>query len=333
MPETVAPLLEPALAAVLPFVSRVRQSYNQLIQELPGLLEELAQELREASEEGVAELRKGIHTLGKELWRFECACDAELFERARATPGRGNHDITEIGIKAAVRRRAKLVGVTPRTIEKNAQVHRLRKKFVEQHPEKGRFENALLPEKGYYIAALSAANPIEALNAFFNEKQNRPRFRPSDAYRLLESQGLTQAAVTSAALEAARTPERKALLAHYRWASNIILHQLFPNNPDRNAAERIYGNTLSDIKDELGELFYADVSAALRQSWLSGNKAEDSMIRSSGFPPDIAKIIIYRLEDEGEFILVPQPGAAPGTPKLWHLAGQPLPEVLRMRRA
>lgn len=325
------PSSPPEQSTVLPFLSRVRQQYNMVREDLPALYDGLVEELRTAAHDDIVEVRQHAQDFGQFGWRVECACDAQFAERAHAPRGRGNRDITEIGVKAAIRRKAKAVGVTPRTIEKNAQIHRLAQQFALQ--ENGVLGNAILTNKHFYIAALSAADPLAALDMFAGKKQTLPRFKVSDAYRLLEAQSLTKTQVTTNALAECRTPERNALLAHFRWVSGIILNQIIPNCPDEDFKNRVYANWLTDIRDELAEVFYEDVFRALRKAWLAGNRREDAMRAATGFPADVVGVVMYRLEDEGEFILVPEPGTPPDTPKLWHLAGQPLPAALRMRRA
>lgn len=150
--------------------------------------DEIIQALPERTEVEVLEIRNSARALGRAAWRIEAACDAAILDRVRLKGGRGQRDTDEVGVDAAVRKVAGELGVAPRTIYQNAQIH---KTFFAETPE--RICRSLsdgvtdhLEEKEYYKAALRSPEPHETLEYFARQKAEDPNFSTGDAWKVVK---------------------------------------------------------------------------------------------------------------------------------------------------
>jgi hypothetical protein len=107
----------------------------------------------------------------------QCAFDYIIVSRAeKLKGGRGVSDALGKGRNAALRKQSKRIGVTAETIRKNALVYGLFKEATES----SQFDAVsldILDEKGYYLAALGATNPLSALSQIARQKSELKRFR------------------------------------------------------------------------------------------------------------------------------------------------------------
>jgi hypothetical protein len=166
--------------------------------------------------------------------------------------------------------------------------------------------NLGLEDKGYYDAALFAAQPVEALELFSARKKANPRFRPTDAFRLLESEQLTAKAVYSKATAIAREETgqlqaRELLTAHIERTSKIIREQVIPDCPDSEFAARIYGSLMDEMSDYLADITDADTADALRRAWKAGSHSSEQLSTATGFPRDTVDRVMNCMKDDGEF--------------------------------
>lgn len=164
-------------AQTIDWMNAIDRQADAVIQTLPN-----------RSDIEVFEIRNSARALGRAAWRIEAACDASLLDRAKLKGGRGKRDVDEQGVDAVVRKVAAEVGVTPRTIYQNAQIH---KTFFADTPEREcrTIENGTLDhleEKEYYKAALRSPDPHETLEYFARQKANDPHFSTGDAWRVVK---------------------------------------------------------------------------------------------------------------------------------------------------
>lgn len=150
--------------------------------------DDIIRDLPERSEIELIEIRNSARALGRAAWRIEAACDASLLDRAKLKGGRGQRDVDEVGVDAVVRKVAQEVGVTPRTIYQNAQIH---KTFFAETPESeirslqdGTLDH--LEEKEYYRAALRSPDPHETIEYFARQKATDPNFSTGDAWKVVK---------------------------------------------------------------------------------------------------------------------------------------------------
>lgn len=324
-------------ATITTLVPLARQEYQQLLASLDEVQQGIIADLPNQTEEESLQTRLAARELSRTSWVIECAVDAQTVNRAHAKRGRGNIDTLGVGVTAAVARRAKSIGCTPRTITKNAQVFRLLCACGEAMNATSQnavlatlvLPEAILPDKHFYVAALSAADPLAAVREFITKSGNSHRFRVSDAYRLLAAEGKTKSQVTAVAAAASRTPESSLLLTHLIQARDT-LRELIATCPNAELAQEIYAECLDNIEDALAECFDEDVLAALGRAYDKGHRREDAMVAETGFPLEVVSRIMGRYAEEGLYIEVPQPGVN-GSPRLWHRVGEPLPQELRAR--
>lgn len=324
-----AAALQPdASNVVLPYQSSASRRFHKFLSNLANLVPEVIADLARQSDDDVLNTRKQARVLDESYWRVECACDAEFVERAvKLKGGRGLRDVNAVGAKAAIARRAKQIGVTPRTVERNAQVFRLMEETSDR-------EIACLTEKHFFVAALTAADPAKAVDRFIERKGEGLRFKVSDAYRLLASEGLTKKQHNQKALtkirESKQLSGRAEQIAHLQRTIATVNSEILPDCHDEDIL-RIHESYLEELQDHLNLMVDDDVATALRASWDKGKHWEHEIVQDTGFAADTVSRIMKLLGADGEFI--PVPGGSANQTR-WHKAGVlPLPaELTRLRK-
>lgn len=316
------------------------------IDKLSSVTQTIIDQIPTQSEDERLKTRQKSKLLGKTAWRIECACDAEEVDSCvRLKGGRGVRDSEGKGFSAALRRRAKAIGITPNCIQTNARIHRLIESSETVNSEKSSLMS-VLDEKGYYHAALSCVNPEETLVLLANHKRLMSRFRVTDAFRLVESLGLTKkisrkqklkaksSDETTRALQEQRQAEpeneRDADIAHYSLTVSVIKKYILPQctNDDMRRIHSAYLEELEDFVQTC--LFDEDVSKALVSAWEAGHRSENEMSKATGFPVTVVTHEMEMLGNLGQFIKVPPTDVNHGT-QVWHKVGKPLPPELRRK--
>jgi hypothetical protein len=180
------------------------------INALDRYTDDIISTLPDRTDEEILELRTAARAGERTLWRLQAACDAEILDRVKLKGGRGQKDTEGVGVDATVRRIASEIGVTPRTIYQNAQIHKTF--FDDSEPTAETPERALrtlgpvdhLEEKEFFKAALRSPDPHETLEYFARQKAADPNFSTGDAWRIVK--GKTPPALDSE-LPAIATPE------------------------------------------------------------------------------------------------------------------------------
>lgn len=157
---------EKALAKVIHQINKLEGVEHDVIALLPTM-----------TDDQVMETRNTARLLGASAWKIEVACDAEIWDRTeRAMVGRGNKDVDEKGLLAAVNKRAGEMGCSARTVYQNRQIFKQFREIIESTCN-------ILDEKGFYQAALAADDPDAAIEEFAKQKADSPFFRVADAWR------------------------------------------------------------------------------------------------------------------------------------------------------
>jgi len=292
-------------------------------EKLHAIETEVIRNLESQSEDEILEVRRRSKILGKTAWKIEVACDAQILSRAenmRKAPGwkrTWKGDVGGRGVTAAVRKRAKALGVTPNTIFKNAAIFRLIKSVESDNPDNTK-SLGILDEKSYFHAALTAADPKTALLTFAEEKKVRKRFRVSDAYRYLEKHCLTRKAVTTKVVQSARAEisklsRRNLEIQHVldcisKTQANI---KLCPSSE----VNRIHQDYIDELRFYIeGDLFMEDLAVLLKRSISKGNKTSDQMSKDVGLPIDVVEREISLLATVSHLVRVPGT-----TPQEWSI--------------
>lgn len=280
----------------------------------------------------VLSTRANAKLLSETAWRIECACDAQIVSGAKSMRGKGrNGEAKELGVTAAVRKQAKKAGCTPATVFKNAQIFKLIQQAESASPE---MSTALrvLNERKYFVVALTAADPVGALKIFIEKKSTLPRFRTTDAERLLSRLGITkkqvnQTVITNVRKTISHLSTREEEIDHIYKVIELIKLSVIPecSNPE---IIRLHESYIEDLTDHLTEdLFNADAAAALRRAWSLGNHNDKQLAKATGFPEDVVHREMKMLERAGQFLLIPRT-----EPPKWHKIGEPVPPELGGKR-
>lgn len=300
-----------ALGRVLNSVNRLEESRKQILEMLPHL-----------PDDEVIETRMNARMAGAWAWVIECACDAEMFKRDEAQRGRGNVDVDEKGRLATARKQAYLQGVGTSTLYRNAQIYNTFKNVLTSG-------NINLEDKGFFIAALAAPDPQEAIESFSEKKADNAFYAVKDAWREVKrAKKKVYEAKNKLAYEA-NDETRKKLRAHFD-ETQLILEQRREvcAKLDSKLASSTYGSWIQEIIDQKDVWFVLDTKEALIKVWRNGNTREDHMATALGIPLTEVHRVVKEMEDDGVFEKSRQRGTdqarGPGQ-QLWHLVGEPIP--------
>lgn len=301
-----------ALSKIFNHLNKLDRLETDVISLLPSL-----------TDDEVMETRSYAKLLGKSAWKIECACDREIWNRTKAACGRGNKDIEEEGILAAVNKRAGEIGCSARTVYNNAKI------FDTFREEIVATDFNHLDEKTYYLAALASADPHAAIESFAQEKLKNPFFNTRDAYReARKSKKAVYEAKNRIAYEV-NHEKRQALRQHFD-STKLTLERMRDacQKLDTQLAANMYGSWIQEIEDQEDVWFVEDAKVALIKAWRNGNTRESHMATALGLPITEVHRIARELEDEGIFEKARQRGTdqarGPGQ-QLWHLVGEPIP--------
>lgn len=324
-----SPSAKPSLERVL----------DELFQKLSSLEPTIHHNLEEADE---AQLLKVWNALGKVerfTWVGKCGVCARLWEKTtEAKRGRGHKDATERGILAAVSRTSKKFSITPSMVYLQARIFRLIKSVEQIVGNSYTQYNILdiLNKQGYWEQALNAADPVKAILHFAHLKNTLPRFRPTDAERLVLTPEFSRKAVALKAVEQVREKagyleERQTLIQHIRSSQDVIRNLIMPSCPDEDFKARFWEETLLSLDDEYNELFEEDAFVALRRAWNKGLHREDQLAEATTLPlVDVSKLM-KSLCDMSEFIPIQVRDIKKRSQyQLWHKVGEPFDNTLLM---
>jgi len=159
--------------------SALSKVINQ-IHKLEAIEQDVIALLPTLTDDQVIETRATARLLFASGWKIEIACDAEIWDRTqKALRGRGNVDVEEKGILAAVNKRADDIGCSARTVYENARIYRTFKENIESTCKN-------LDDKGFFQAALQSPQPQVAIESFAQTKMVNPHFRVSDAWKIVK---------------------------------------------------------------------------------------------------------------------------------------------------
>lgn len=311
------------MVAVLEPPKQNTQALAKIFNHLNKLETDVITLLPSLSDDEVMETRNYAKLLGKSAWKIEIACDAEIWNRTKAACGRGNVDVDEDGIMAAVNKRAAEIGCSGQTIRNNRNIFDTFKEEIVQ------IDFNHLDEKTFYLAASVAPDPHAMLEKFAQEKLKNPFFSTRDAWREARTakKGLYEAK-NRIAYEV-NNEQRQALRSHFDQ-TKLLLEQLKEScaKLDPKLASSTYGSWIQDIEDQEDVWFVEDTKEALIKVWRNGNTREIHMATALGLPITEVHRVAIELEDEGVFEKSRQRGTdqarGPGQ-QLWHLVGEPIP--------
>lgn len=301
-----------ALAKIFNHLNKLDKLETDVIGLLPSL-----------TDDEVLETRSYAKLLGKSAWKIECACDREIWNRTKAMCGRGNKDVEEEGVLAAVNKRAGELGCSARTVYNNAKI------FETFKDEIVAIDFNHLDEKTFFLAASTAPDPHAMLEKFAKEKSTNPFFSTRDAFReARKSKKAVYEAKNRIAYEV-NHEKRQALRKHFD-GTKLALERMKSacEKLDTKLASSMYGSWIQEIEDQEDVWFVEDLKVAIIKAWRNGNTRETHMATALGLPITEVHRVAKELEGEGIFEKARQRGTdqarGPGQ-TLWHLVGEPIP--------
>lgn len=164
----------PIASSAIQFFNNVEMTADNIISELPNM-----------NDLEIIQIRMQARTFGRVSWRIECACDAEIMNRESQRRGRGVKDLEEKGVTAAVIKHAAEIGVAPKTIFRNAAVHKTFFNSDSAVSNKEKYGSLdMLEEKDFFLAAMTTDDPWGFVEKFAQEKVKNPFFSTGDAWRM-----------------------------------------------------------------------------------------------------------------------------------------------------
>lgn len=299
-----------ALAKIFNHLNKLDKLETDVIDLLPAL-----------TDDEVVETRAYSKLLGKTAFKIELACDAEIWNRTKANCGRGNVDVEEVGILAAVKKRASEIGCGESTIRKNAQLYNQFKKVLSTEHN--------LDEKGFYQAAIASPDPDGFIELMAQKKAEYPTYSVAEAWReVKKAQGKLIERRNEMAYEV-NNELRLKLRAHFDETRLMLeQRQAGASALDPELAQKFYASWIQEIADQADVWNELDMQDAAVATWHKGNTREDHMATALGLPGYEMRRIMKNLERDGVFEKVRQRGSdvgrGPGQ-QLWHLIGQPIP--------
>lgn len=301
-----------ALSKIFSHLNKLEKLETDVIGLLPDL-----------SDDEVIETRTYAKLLGKSAWKIEIACDAEIWNRTKAACGRGNKDVDEDGILAAVNKRAAEIGCSARTVYNNKQLFDTFREEILANVCNN------LDEKSFFLAALAAPDPHKAIEEFAAKKMDDPFFSARDAFKAAKSAKRAVYSAKNKLSTESSNETRRRLRSHFD-ETRLMLEQRRDAcaKLDSKLASSTYGSWIQEIEDQEDVWFVEDAKEAAIKTWHNGNTREDHMATALGLPLPEMHRIMQDLEDQGVFEKSRQRGTdaarGPGQ-QLWHLIGEPIP--------
>lgn len=283
---------------VLPFPTTLKIRLLDLLQRQEILAPSLFLEIKAQSDKEIVEIRAISEKFDFEAWKITAACDAQIWEREGLTGGRGKVDVERQGIMAALLKRSEEIDCHPITIRRNANIFSAFETFI--------IKDNSLDRKGFFLAALDAPDPQEAIQEFIELRKTNPNFRVRDANKWVEGQKVSDRKAKDK-FGKSRSEKRLRLETHFRHAANKI-QALMLSCPDQELGKKIYEPMIQDLRDMVEDMFTEDATQAVLQAWDNGHRREDQMASHTGIPKSIVAQIMQQQETEGEFYKIPQGG-------------------------
>lgn len=312
--ESVALLAKKKASRILGLCNSLEQMRDEFLEQLPNLDDDV-----------VIEVRMGARAVGVWAWVVEAACDAEMMARVeRLKGGRGNKDDANEGRLAVMRQQGYLDGKSPRTIERNVQIiETFGLETIATHGD-------TLQDKGYWIAAVSAPDPIEAVEVLAEKKAENAFMEVQDAYREIDAlKGKHEKAKTTF-VEKFRNVARRATGEWIRFTARPAIEQLKTGCPEPKML-RLFDELLQQLQEREEVMLIEDAEPALIVAWQKGYYTEKQMCEFTGLLPLEIRNTMLSLQEKGYFMEQHQawkPTNARGQRvKEWKWTGKPLPAI------
>lgn len=171
---------------------------------------EITERIHDFTTDQLMDLLTAGQGLERAGWLVRCAASAVLLERAQTVPVRHDGDQTGTGKMALARQLADRTQVSAATVLQDAQLWNT---FFTDEAQEEIGDTSHMSEKTYFLAALRADDPIEALKEIAEEKAKNPGFSTTEARRLVA----TKHAPSLLTIIPSIAADRDVLLAFEQW--------------------------------------------------------------------------------------------------------------------
>lgn len=292
---------------------------------LEGIRDQFIPLLPELSDKKIIEIRGAARIVGVWSWIVECACDAETLSRVDARKGgRGNKDEEQEGRLATIRQQAYRDGKGVSTLYQNAQI------FNTFGLETILAHGNTLQEKGFWVAALSAPDPIEAVETLAEKKSDNPFLEVQDAAAEIDPLREKHEKAKREFVETFRTVPRKAVGEWIKLTARPAVGQLKRDCPDPKLA-KFWNDMDSQLAEREEAMLIEDAEVALFYAWEKGYVTEPQMCDFTGLLRLEIHTTMLSLQEKGYFVEQAQvwkPAKARGQrTKEWKRTTKPLPTI------
>lgn len=311
-PEALALRAKKQASRILGFCNNLESMRDEFLIKLPSLDDDV-----------VIEVRMGARAIGVWAWVVEAACDAEMLARVEAKKGgRGHKDEEGEGREAAKRQQAYLDGKGTRTIERNAQIiNTFGLETIATH-------GGTLQDKGFWIAAVSAPDPLEAIEALAEKKSDNPFMEVQDAGKVIDELNGKHDKAREQFVEKFRTVSRKAVGEWIRFHARPTIETLKTNCPDTSLL-KFFNEVDQNLREREDVMLIEDAEPALILAWQKGYVTEPQMCEFTGLLRLEIRSAMLSLQERGYFEEKKQawkPANARGTRVMeWRRTDKPLP--------
>lgn len=170
---TAAPSLTLDAAAVVHGLTTLEEHTQIILTALPNY-----------EDEQLLEVLKSARQAGAACWQIECACQYEILNRLESRQGKKDG---MPGKQKEIDRLGAALGVTRKTLTRNAAIGQLLTQLRDSPVPKSWIDKNL-PEKQFFVEAISAPKPLQALVQFAEAKEENPFYHSGDARRWVVAQ-------------------------------------------------------------------------------------------------------------------------------------------------
>lgn len=292
---------------------------------LEGMRDDFIPLLPKLKDETIIAVRMGARAVSVWAWVIECACDHEMFGRVEAQKGgRGNKDEDGEGKLAAAGQQAYTGGKSVRTVYRNAQI--IDTFGIETIATHGN----TLQDKGFWIKALDAPDPHEAIEVFVEKKTENPFWEVQDAEKEISVIKGKHDKAKRLFSEAVTTINRKVAYEWLEFEGKPALDALARKCPIPGIGQQIFLEAMKQCSEVQDALFLDNAQECVLYIWSLGNHTEKQLQDFTCLPRIEIRRVLDALADKGYFVEKPKAWKSTqgrGTRVMeWHRTDKPMPK-------
>lgn len=263
---------------------------------LEGMRDDFISLLPKLEDEIVIAVRVGARAVSVWAWVIECACDAEMFTRVEAKKGgRGHKDEDGEGKVAAAGQQAYQDAKSVRSVYRNAQIiNTFGMETIATHGN-------TLQDKGFWIVALDAPDPHEAIEVFAEKKTESPFWEVQDAQREIDVIKGKHAKAKRLFSEAVTTVGRQAAYEWLEFKAKPSLNDLATECPVPGLAQQIFLEAVKQCAEVQDALFLNNAQECVLYIWSLGNHTEKQLQDYTCLPRVEIRRVLDALAEKGFF--------------------------------